>query len=129
MILDNGVWDITVINNKRKKYRNFFFVLSLIPIYLIYLAGFDSENPSAFFVIVGIIGFLVIIGVAGTYINLIDEKAVNFNSGDLNPILNEITLKFEKELEELVSLKNDINNLEKLKSKLELKKITEFNRK
>jgi hypothetical protein len=48
---------------------------------------------------------------------------------DLNPILNRIVLKFKNEFEELVTIKNNISELERLQSKLKLKNITELKRK
>lgn len=135
MILDKGAWDISTLSNKYNKKKLFYKVLMWVSIitFFVYASQPGFFNiPHIFFWFgygIFIFSFFITMTISSYYSELIKNNKMNFNEEGLNTIIEDIIKKFENELNELVLLKNDVNNLEKLKSKLELKNITEFKRK
>jgi hypothetical protein len=132
MILDKGAWDISTLSNKYNKKKLFYKVLMWVSIIAVVINGLiqkEKHESAGWGTGIWFFSFFISMIISSYYSGLIKNNKMNFTDEDLNPIIKDIIKKFEYELEELVSLKNDINNLEKLKSKLELKKIIEFNRK
>ena len=130
-IIKNGVWEISELNNKRKKHTRLIirFIIPSLVIYFIVVSLIKGDtNKNYVGIIFGIFGG-ILYRIYSHYLNLIKKNKMNFTDEDLNPIIKDIINKFENELEELVTLKTDINNLEKLKSKLEMKNIIKLNRK
>lgn len=135
LIKNHGEWDISKLNGLRAvKGCSLAFIPVFISIILtiIYNNIDDFDDRTSYSLplfITWVISFTIGLKVGNNFSDLIKKNKMNFSDEDLNPIVNEILFNYKNECEELVSLKNDINNLEKLNSKLELKKITEFNRK
>lgn len=125
LIKHESKWDVSELNKRRKKYSNLFLFLSLGPIYFIYLNSFGSENPNTYLVILGILILFLMVGKSGNYLNAIEKNETNFTDKNLKPILIEIITKFENEFNELIILKTQLNELERLNNKLELISISE----
>lgn len=132
LIKKYGKWDISTLNNKYNKRKLFSKVFMWVSIIAIIINGYiqrENHEMAGWGTGIWFFSFVISIIISSEYSKLIKNNTMNFNVEDLNPILNRIVFKFKNEFEELVTIKNNISELERLQSKLKLKNITEFKRK
>lgn len=132
LIKKYGKWDISTLNNKynkRKLFSKVFMWVSIIAIIIYGNIQRENHEMDGWVTCIWFFSFVISIKISSEYSKLIKNNTMNFNVEDLNPILNRIVFKFKNEFEELVTIKNNISELERLQSKLKLKNITEFKRK
>lgn len=126
LIKNEGKWDSSILNHKYDKKRIFFNKLIFFGIILI--IWINSTSPYTFREIgiekkwVGFIAFVftVVVGLNATnYSKLIKNNKMNFSFEEIIPVLNEIIKKYENKFTELIDLKQELNEIEILKNKLE----------
>lgn len=135
LIKNHGEWDISKLNGLRavKGCSLAFIPVFISIIFTIIYNNIDDFDDRASYslplFITWVISVTIGLKIGNNFSDLIKKNKMNFSDEDLNPIVNEILFKYKNECEELVTIKNQISELEILLKKLGLKKITEFNRK
>lgn len=109
-ILKNSKWNSISLNKKRRKKRNIWYLVSLLPIlYAIIEAEFDMDDMKSANWWLLIVGFFIII-IGTNYNEQIKENKMNFNDDDLKVIIDIVNKSLKKSFDELELSKNLIDN-------------------